>query len=329
MDEPTSTSAALALYVGTTQRDRAAAWAALPADERRRAAMAAANSRDSGELADLTVAYLLLHGRQHSAASDHTLRSYSVGVRSLLRSWSQENLLHPAADAGDRYIAELSRTLSPASCASRLAGALALYRALNWARATREQPFIGVHAPANRTPRHERRHPYSDAQVEAIAAAADPRLRLLILLTAHGGLRIAEALDLQWPDVRLSAGTLRVLRGKGRKARTVHISGTLLAALTEACESALEWVPHVVTKETGDSATDASWLRRRLAGACARAGVEYLGWHAFRHTAGTRLARETGNLQLVAAHLGHSDVSTAAIYAKWSDTALSDSVSRW
>jgi integrase/recombinase XerC len=329
VEAPEASSTDLIVYVAPGLRSRATQWSEMAGDERRRGAMAAANAHDAGALAELTVAYLLLHGRQHAAASDHTIRSYAVGVRRLLLEWESENILHPSQDAGDRYIASLSMGHAPATCSARLAAAAALYRALQWARATSSSPFVGVTAPRNRTPRHERRHPYSDAQVEAIASSADSRLRLLILLTAHGGLRIAEALSLRWDDVHLAAGYLRVEHGKGGKARTVYLSHTLTLALEDAAHEQPPAAAGVVLTADGQAAVDPSWLRRRLRLACAAAGVEYLGWHAFRHTAGTRLARETGNLQLVAGHLGHADVSTAAIYAKWSETALAAQVATW
>ena len=329
MDDPEASSTALALYVAPGLRERATQWQAMVGDERRRLAMAAAAEHDAGALVELTIAYLLLHGKQHAAASDHTIRSYATGVRRLLLEWPGENLLHPSPDAGDRYMGALSMGHSPATCGARLAAAAALYRALGWARATTAQPFAGVSPPRNRTPKHERRHPYSDAQVKAIIDCADDRLLILILLTAHGGLRIAEALDLRWAAVRLSERTLLVHSGKGGKARTVHLSGTLGAELEKAQRRNAGFSQFVVVREDGLHAGDASWLRRRLRLACELAGQPYLGWHAFRHTAGTRLARETGNLQLVAGHLGHADVSTAAVYAKWSETALAEQVATW
>ncbi|UQN09002.1 tyrosine-type recombinase/integrase [Deinococcus sp. QL22] len=49
------------------------------------------------------------------------------------------------------------------------------------------------------------------------------------------------------------------------------------------------------------------------------AETRYRGWHAFRHSAGTRLVRQTGSLKYAAHHLGHSSIETTRVYAKWSD----------
>jgi integrase/recombinase XerC len=53
------------------------------------------------------------------------------------------------------------------------------------------------------------------------------------------------------------------------------------------------------------------------------------GLHALRHTAGTRIVRQTGNLATAARLLGHSQVSTTEIYAKHADEALRRVVEDW
>lgn len=54
-------------------------------------------------------------------------------------------------------------------------------------------------------------------------SATGVRNRALLTVLWRAGLRIAEALDLKPSDVDYTAGTLRVLRGKGRKARVVGL----------------------------------------------------------------------------------------------------------
>jgi integrase/recombinase XerC len=325
--ERASDGMALVPYVSPDPLTRAAAWAAMAPAARRRRAITACQERDRATLAELVTGYLLTKSRARARVSPHTLESYTLAVRSLLDHWSEENLLHPSPDAADRYVAALSRDARPATVAARLAGAKALYRALRWCTATEADPFGDVRAPRDPTPRHERRHPYADADVAALIAVAERADRALILLCAHGGLRIAEALGLCWQDVDLQRSTVRVTAGKGRKARTVRLSASLLAAL-QAIRPAHDQGP-VIAASGGVAYADPTVPRRRLRQLCARAGVTYMSFHSLRHTAGTRLARESGNLQLVAAHLGHADVSTAAIYAKWSDETLRKAVQDW
>ena len=331
--------AALVPYEPADSRGRAQAWAALAPPDRRRRAVAACQDHDVSALSELVAGYLLTKGRARAQVSAHTLESYRLSVGILVDFWREENLLHPGADAGDRFVAALTdgrgglgrgrvgAAYRPATVAARLAGAKALYRALRWAGATTADPFNDVRAPRDPTPRHERRFPYTDAEVAALLEHARGADRALLLLCGHGGLRIAEALALGWAEVDLLRKRLRVRAGKGRKDRTVSMSSSLTEALAQIRPDPARGT--VIHTEDGQPYADPTVPRRRLQQLCARAGVTYQGFHSLRHSAGTRLARQTGNLQLVAAHLGHADVSTAAVYAKWSDDSLRQAVNDW
>ena len=64
----------------------------------------------------------------------------------------------------------------------------------------------------------------------------------------------------------------------------------------------------------------------------ARAGVTPVqgqATQALRHSSGTRLYRETGDLETVARHLGHSSLETSRVYAKWSDERLKATLGEW
>ena len=51
--------------------------------------------------------------------------------------------------------------------------------------------------------------------------------------------------------------------------------------------------------------------------------------HSLRHTSGTHLYRDTGDLETVAQHLGLSTIETARVYTKWSDERLKQAVGSW
>lgn len=318
---------ALVPYVPQDDRARALLWAALEGDARRRNAMEAAAAHDAGVLVDLTWAYTLTKGRQRQSTSGHTLASHAVGVRVLLRAWAEENLLHPSDDAGDRYISALSARMKADSVGVRLAGARALYAALRWARATVVDPFSGVQPPRDRTAPHERRHAYPQEDVDKLLAIARSQERLLILLCAHGGLRISEALALEWSDIAAGSTSFRVRHGKGNKERTVRCSSSLRAELI--AQAPWPAVGAVVASKWSRGYKDPKFARYHLQRLCEAAGVPYLGLHSFRHSAATRLVRQTGNIQLVAAHLGHADVNTAAVYAKMASTELAEQLEQW
>jgi integrase/recombinase XerC len=144
-----------------------------------------------------------------------------------------------------------------------------------------------------------------------------------VLLLAHAGLRIAEALAVQWTDVAADRRELIVAQGKGGKRRTVPLSGRLADTLDD-------WRRHPDCDPVYVLPfRDRRWARTRLKTLCRQAGVPPKGLYALRHTAGTRIVRQTGNLATAARLLGHSQVSTTEIYAKHSDEALRRVVEDW
>lgn len=319
---------------------RAESWAALPTDARKRRAAAAANARDPEELWALTEAYLFLHGSKGAKASQHTLRTYRRGVLDLLTAWGGENLLRPSRDAGVIYLRRLEAGLKPdgtpaakppsaATLQVKLAAARTLYRALRWSGATEARPFEDVRAAKDPTPAWEKRRPYTDAEVEALLELAEPAERVMVLLGAHGGLRIGEMTELEWRDIDLAKRTLKVRTGKGGKAGTVSLTGRLRDALerlrSEPSEPNRQRGSELVLPWASDHA------RRRFRRLCERAGVDYqgAGVHGLRHAAGTRYYQQTNDLGRVAAHLRHADIQTTRIYAKIGTKAIQDDIEEW
>jgi len=303
--------------------DRASAWADLPDDERRRRAVAAAQSHDAVALADLAEDWLLLHGKKGATASPLTRSRYHACVLGLVTAWHGENLLHPKRLAGTRWLRSLEgRGLTPSTTRVHLAAARALYAALRTAGATTDDPFRDLHPALDPTARWEKRGPYTDEEVERLLAVADEDNRLLVLLGAHAGLRVAEMLALVWEDVDLTGGRLVDKRGKGGKRRTVEIGRTLGRTLGVALAAQRTPSGHVLRWRTDGKA------RRRLQEVCCAAGVPYRGIHSLRHTFGTRLYRET-DLQTTSRMLGHAGVEVTTVYVKWSDEAGRTAIREW
>ncbi|OLV19222.1 integrase/recombinase XerD [Deinococcus marmoris] len=230
------------------------------------------------------------------------------------------SLIRPERDAGPLYARTLeAQGLAPSSVRVYLAAARALFKALRWAEVTAIDPFSDTTAAKDKTAAWDKRQPYSEEEVQVLLETSSLRDRTLILLCAHGGLRIMEALALTWAD--LQADALIVRHGKGGKGRRVTCSNTLLTALEDWCE--VDGTPDGLI--IGASQTAA---RERLRALCKRADVPYRGWHAFRHYAGTRLAART-SLENAARHLGHASIETTRVYAKWADRSLKDELARW
>jgi len=295
-------------------------WTELNPEERRRRSVLAAQHLDRDTLWSLTEAHTSLYGSAGVRMSARTRRSYREGIGKFLdhAEKSGVGLIRPERDAGPMYIRTLEAAgLSPSSVRVHLAAVRTLFRALRWAGATVLDPFSDAKPAKDKTAAWDKRQPYTDEEVQALIKLAAARDRALILLCAHGGLRIEEALNLDWADVDLAGAVLTIRNGKGGKQRRVTLTPSLVASL-----KALPQPGRVI----GASQTAA---RQRLRLLAERAGTRYLGWHAFRHYAGTRIVRQTGNLEYAARHLGHSSIETTRVYAKWSDRALDDALASW
>ena len=288
-------------------------WVSLQPEERRRRAVAAVAEGDVGTLLDLLEAH---HVRTHGHVSKETLRKYRLGARSWLE-YAQGNavkVLHPETEHADLWVRELEASgKSPASVGVLLAGARALYAALRWAKATTDHPFTDVRPRKDKRRPWDKRQPYPEGDVGKLIAGASIEMRVLLRLGSIAGLRASEITSLKWGDLDLEGGALTVRNGKGGKTRRVLLSSSLMADLRELGPQHEEVA---VIGRTPEAA------RGRLRTLCQREGIPYLGLHALRHTAGTRLVRAGFQLQDVAEHLGHSDVQTARTYGKWADDRL-------
>lgn len=330
-------------YVGSDPVARARAWSSLPDDELRRRVVAACRDHDATALWSLTDAYLTEYGRAGATVSPHTRRNYRQGAHALIAAWTQQNLLHPARNAGIDWLRQLEQGgatgegdgLKPATVRIYLAAARTFYAALRWAGATTADPFKDARPAPDPTKPWDKRRPYSPEDVTVLRGQAGPLDLVLVLLAGHAGLRVAEILALRWDDVDLDAATVVIRHGKGGKQRHVSLSGSAVAALTDLRRRVAAGEV-ASTTWTGERAGHVlptfgttHEARERMKRLCARAGVPYKGIHALRHAAGTRIVREGGDLERAAQHLGHSSLDTTRVYVKWADEALKQQVGAW
>lgn len=289
----------------------------LPREALRRQVFQNVQEGNHRNLCELMTAHLLAFGEVGGRISDHTVRSYTTSVRQYL-TFAQENavnVLRATPDHGLLWVRGMEDAgKAAATVRVRMAGVRALYRALRWATDVQADPLQDVKATKDPTPPWEKRMPYQGTEINSLVNASPPTFRRLILMCAHAGLRISEALKVKPEDV--AGEYLTVRNGKGGKARRVVLSKTLKESFEQAPLTA------------GDSMTYQA-ARHTLKALCELTKTPYRAWHAMRHYAGTRLSRETGSLECVARHLGHTNLATARIYAKWSDEALIQSVGNW
>ena len=338
--------------------ERTRSIATMPEDERRRFAAEAIAQRDADALWWICHAYATRRKGRSRTLSTRTLKSYERGVRELLIMWQGENLLRPHPDAAANYREDLRegnieplldhgpiaigghppapsgrarsrRGLSDASIKLKLVAGKLLYEALAWTGLYTEQnPFEGVSVGGVRSRVEaslEDAH-YGEQELRALyGGVEDIDDQLVLLLGSHAGLRVGEMLGLAWGDVHLERAEILVRAGKGGKTATVVASDALTALLaaTKRLRGPAPTDPVLVAWRSP------SGVYKRLRALCGAAGVQFKGVHALRHSAGTRLLRDTGRIDLVQELLRHETLDMARAYAKSDKSALREAVKGW
>ena len=288
-------------------------WETLGREKREKIARRALKEHDVDALVGLTLHNLLAYGRGGAHTSPHTMRGYTTGVRQFLAyalplGWRR--MLDTDTDLTIGYIRHLEREgVKAGTINSRRSAARALYRALRWARVISFDPFSDTPRAQDHEDRWAKREAYSREDIDKLLSIASPDERRMILLGAHGALRMSELTSLTWEQVDLERRVMTIT-GKGRKTALVNLSGPLTDALAQVPKERRQG--RVLPWHNPKS------IRFLLRGLCHDAGVDYTKRqvHGLRHAAATMLLDQCGDIVVVARHLRHSSVSTTEAYSK-------------
>jgi site-specific recombinase XerD len=144
------------------------------------------------------------------------------------------------------------------------------------------------------------------------------RNRALLALLYRGGLRIGEALALQAKDVDASKGAVRVLHGKGDKARSVGLDPGALALLGRWLDRRQKLQlngRHALFCTLRGVPLLSSYVRALLPRLAKRAGIEKrVHPHGLRHTHAAELAAERMPVNLIQQQLGHANLAVTSRY---------------
>jgi integrase/recombinase XerC len=144
------------------------------------------------------------------------------------------------------------------------------------------------------------------------------RDRLVLLTLVATGLRRSELLALNWRDLDLEGErpSLLVRCGKGGKPRRQPLPPALAGELARRLAAASPRADEPVFCGLKGKRLQRTILGLIIRRAAERAGLEKrVTAHTLRHTAATWLRQRTGDARLVAAYLGHADLSTVSRYA--------------
>jgi len=146
----------------------------------------------------------------------------------------------------------------------------------------------------------------------------DRRNAALIMVLYRSGLRLAEALALRPCDVELERGAIRVLHGKGGRARTVGIDPmgvkVLRAWISEHRELGYSDGNLLFVTASGCAVTQ-GYLRRKLPELGKHAGIyKRVHAHGLRHTHAAELRAEGIDISVIKRQLGHASLLTTIRY---------------
>ena len=144
------------------------------------------------------------------------------------------------------------------------------------------------------------------------------RNRALLILLWRGGLRVSEALALKSKDLDAQQGTIRVLEGKGRKARTIGLDPESWPILQQWAERRAKLGingdrPFICT--LSGTAVSTQYVRALMPRLARRAGIEKrVHAHGLRHTMASELRQEGVEMGVISKQLGHANIATTSRY---------------
>ena len=165
---------------------------------------------------------------------------------------------------------------------------------------------------------------YTREEVDAILNACPNnwvgfRNRALIVVMWRSGLRLFEALALRPVDIDHEHQTIRVLHGKGDKARTVGIDTGGLEYIDAWLKARSEYITEddfsLLFCTGRGREINQSYVRRTMTKLGRKAHIaKRVHAHGFRHTFAVELAREGVSMINIQRLLGHASLATTSVY---------------
>jgi integrase/recombinase XerC len=261
--------------------------------------------------------------RNERRLSPRTLDAYRHDLAALvgfcsdhgIAAWSDLDAHRVRAFVAARHRAGLSGR----SLQRQLSSIRALYRYLLREGVADHDPAADVRAP-----RSGRRLP-TTLDVEQVGrlvgftgtAPLDRRDRALFELCYSSGLRLAELVGLDLPDLDLRDATVRVT-GKGAKSRVVPVGRCAVAALEAwlAVRGELAGADQraLFVSQGGRRLAPRSVQARLRARALGQGLERTVHPHMLRHSFASHLLESSGDLRAIQELLGHADIATTQVY---------------
>jgi integrase/recombinase XerC len=261
--------------------------------------------------------------RHERGLSPRTLTAYQRDLDQLLAFLKTENIDEPKSVSEHHVRAFVARRHRQGQGGKSLQRLLSSVRGFfRWL--LREQRVEQNPAAAVRAPKSARHLPATldpesidrllDIRDESPLARRD---KAMMELFYSSGLRLAELAGLEWSQLDLASGMVRV-HGKGNRSRIVPVGRKAKTALEEwrkarAGIAALA-EPAVFVSRAGKPISPRT-IQARIRHWAARQGLPSTVYpHLLRHSFASHVLESSGDLRAVQELLGHADISTTQVY---------------
>jgi integrase len=267
--------------------------------------------------------------------SDRALKTYALHVRHLVAAVGNLALYGLTGfELKTRlkdYFKSLRKPLAPATVKGIYGTARTALRAAKADGVIADDLAASLKPP--RTPRKERRVLNPGELVQLLGVAGEFKHGLVIRVLALTGLRLGEALGLEWRDVDFDQGVLTVRQSvdvhtrkvndrlkTAASARTLALDRETLALLAEhkreQGKAKVASLHSLVFRAADGRPLRARGVQYALGRTLKKAGLVRVRLHDLRHTAGSLMLDAGQPLTSVSQFLGHSSTATtAAVYA--------------
>jgi len=254
----------------------------------------------------------MIEAMQMHGYSPRTHDSYLASVRGLAK-YTRRSPDALSAEELQRYFTYLviDRKLAPASVRLAYNGIRFLYReVLDW-------PALDLELTLPKKPQKIPVLLTRGEVARIIAACADARYRMMLLLCYGCGLRLSELLAVRVKDIDGERSLLRVEQGKGAKDRLVPLSPTLLGEL-RAYWRVFRPRGYLFPGQTPGQALSPTAIQRVFKRAKAAAGVSKAGGiHGLRHAFATHQLEAGLPVHRLQRLMGHSNLHSTLRYIHW------------
>lgn len=162
-----------------------------------------------------------------------------------------------------------------------------------------------------------------DEVKQLVDSCTTPRDKAIILVLLDTGIRASELLALDWKDVDISTGLVRIRSGKGRKSRSVIIGVKTRRALLAYRRTSPNDSTSPLFQTVGNNRLRYHGLRSALRRVGKRAGIT-IGAHMLRRSFATLSLRAGINPIHLQALMGHSSLEMTRRYIQMIDDDLID-----